>query len=64
MVSERPLFGWRVFFLPDYVGSSPVELFGRDGGDEGLLLAQESLLQGQFARQWALRVTAQEAALS
>ena len=63
MESERPHFGWRVFYLPDYVGSSPVDLIERDDGDEILLFAQGFLLPGQFARQWALRMTAQEAAL-
>ena len=45
------------------LGFSPVDLMELDDRDEDLLLAQDTSLPGQVARQWELRVIAQESAL-
>ena len=44
-------------------GSNPVDLHERDGKDGVLVLAQDTSLSGQFARQWKPRMMAQGAAL-
>ena len=44
-------------------GSNPADLFGWRDDDEGIGFAQETSISGQFAQQWELRKTAQEAAL-
>ena len=43
-------------------GANPVDLFGRDDGDEDVLFAQNASLSGKFAQQWELRAMALEAA--
>ena len=44
------------------VGAHPWILFGCNDKDETALFAQDTLLSGQFAQQWGLRMTAQGAA--
>ena len=45
------------------LGSNPTDLYGRGDTDEDLLFAQDTSISGQSARQWQLRIRAQEAAL-
>ena len=44
-------------------GSNPVDLFGWGDTGEDSLFAQDTLVSGQSAQQWTLRMTTQEAAL-
>ena len=43
--------------------SSQADLFGWEDKDEDLMFAQDTFVAGQFARQWKLRMRAQEAPL-
>ena len=40
-----------------------MDIFGRDDKEKDSVFAQDPALSGQFARQWELRMAAQEAAL-
>ena len=44
-------------------GHDPVDLFGREAGDEDLMFAQDTSLAGQFVQQLELRRKAQGATL-
>ena len=42
-------------------GSNPADLSGWTNKNEDMLIAQATSLSGQFAKQWILRMVAQEA---
>ena len=56
---------WRRFPARQIVfGANPADLLGREDKGEDLTFAQNTSLSGQFAQQWTLRRTQQEAALA